>query len=112
MSILDDLERGKVVPEKIEAVQAVWPELYRRMQQTTFAALADAQDPIEYDRRVLLELALGGGGTLEPSLRPEVLALMHSTASADKQATPRMPPPRGGGALAEGVSTRTTRIMG
>lgn len=113
MSILHDLERGVVVPEKVEAVQAVWPELYQRMQQTTFAALAEARDPVEYDRRVLLELALGGGGALEPSLRPEVLALMHSTAGLEQQQQgPRMRPPPAGGGLGKVQSTRTARLMG
>lgn len=76
LSLLDDLNDGHVSPEKVEAVKAVWPQLFERMRQATFASLAQRKEQVPYKQRQALDLALDGAGTLEPSYSAESLQLM------------------------------------
>lgn len=76
LSLLDDLNKGHVSPEKVEAIKAVWPVLFDRIKQATFASLAQRTEPVPYRKRQLLDMTLDGNGALEPSLRPDSLAIM------------------------------------
>lgn len=79
MSLLADLNKGRVSPEKVEAVKAVHPELFETMRSMVWARLADRtkeDGPLSYAKRRVLDLALDGDGALEPSLRPSSLAVM------------------------------------
>lgn len=111
LSLVDDLKRNKVSPEKVDAVKAVYPELYERIRANVFTQLSERTEPVPHSQRLVLDLALGGNGALEPSLKPSSLAVMKQvaafTASAGK-------PPPGGKVpnVANIFSTRTAQISG
>lgn len=86
LSMLEDLSNGYVSPEKVDAVKNVWPELYTSMRRNLFSQLAEAKSPVPYQKRQLLDMALGGNGTLEPSLRPASLAIMQQAGKAAAEA--------------------------
>jgi len=111
LSMLEDLEHGEAYPEKIDAVRLVWPELYERMRETTFAALAEVGKPVPYEQRIVFELALGGGGQLEPSLRPEALELMRSLSAPQEKPGGGMPRGRMTGKLSGSVASRTSKLI-
>lgn len=70
LSMLDDMERGMLTQEQVEAVRVVYPELYRHIQQKTLEALGKQKTPPPYDMRTQLDLMLGLNGAGEPSLAP------------------------------------------
>jgi hypothetical protein len=112
LSILDDLSRGYVSPEKVDAVKNVWPELFERMRQTVFLNLAQRtkeQGPIPHEQRVLLDLTLDGNGSLEPSLRRESLQVMQFVRSQIGQ-QPQMPKPQRMPQLSKLYETRSSRL--
>lgn len=110
LTLLEDLSKGYVSPEKVEAVQQVWPQLYDRMRTAVFGQLAQRTEPVPYEQRKLLDVALSGGGSLEPSLRPDSLWVMQQAGKAAQQQAgggkPSAPAPKVGGML----STRSDQI--
>jgi hypothetical protein len=95
LSLVDDLESGRVAAEKIDAVKNVHPETYEAIRRNIFASLSETQQHVPYEKRMLLDLVLEGGGALEPSLRPESRSAMQQAAeylqardAARRQASP------------------------
>lgn len=89
ISLLRDLNNGYVSPEKRDAVQAVWPQIFENMRQTVFTHLAELNEPVPHNKRVLLDLALDGKGSLEPSLRPQSLSVMRLVNEQTMKQQPR-----------------------
>ena len=58
MSVLDDLESGRVSREKIEAVREVYPDLYKRIQTQTMELITKNADTIGYQKRLQLGVLL------------------------------------------------------
>lgn len=94
LSLVDDLHHGKVSPEKTDAVKTVYPVIFERIRASVFVQLAERKTPVPYQQRLLLDLALDGNGTLEPSLRPGALAVMKA-ANAAVQQSAKQPPASG-----------------
>ncbi len=107
-SILEDLESGRVAAEKVEAIKAVWPEVYESIRRNIFSGLAEAKEHVPYQKRVLLDSVLEGGGALEPSLRPEVRQAMDIAAAEAMQA--RRASPSAQNPLAASMRSRTEAI--
>lgn len=109
LSLLDDLNRGRVSPEKVEAVKAVWPLLFMRMRQATFASLAERKEKVPYHKRQLLDMTLDGGGALEPSYRTASLSIMkQANEFQEKQLKEKAPRPASGGSPKAGNMLQTS----
>jgi hypothetical protein len=110
LSILDDLESGRVAAEKIEAIKTVWPQVYESLRRNIFAGLAESKEHIPYQKRVLLDATLEGGGALEPSLRPEVRQAMDMATAAMAEEQARRAAPSAQSPLAASMRPRTEAI--
>lgn len=115
LSLMDDLDKGSVSPEKVDAIKNVWPELFARMRQATFNSLSQRtkeQGPIDHDRLLMLDLALDANGAIEPSLRPESLAIMKQASEYQAQQQKQNNPRPSGAApkLGNMVATQSDRI--
>ncbi len=93
MTLLDDLARGHVSPEKVDAVRTVYPELLDVMRQIVFARLADRTTPLTTTQRLMLDITLDAQGAFDPSLRPASLQVMRGVA---QKLAASGPPQRGG----------------
>jgi hypothetical protein len=86
------------------------------MRQVTFDNLAqrtEKQGPVPYEQRKVLDLALDGNGALEPSLRPDSLAIMRQVQQyQQQQLKQRAPKPASGGTPRIGnmLATRSDQI--
>jgi hypothetical protein len=58
MSVLNDLESGKVNRESIEAVQTVYPDLYARIQTEIMQSIAQNPGQMTYQKRLQLGIVL------------------------------------------------------
>lgn len=109
--MVEELERGELTAETVEAVRTVYPEVYAEVRQTVMTELANAKQPIPYQEKTRLALLLG----IKPdaSFEPDFGARMQQPASAPAQPKPRTSAPRGGGALksvAKGYETTLNRL--
>jgi hypothetical protein len=109
LSLVDDLHTGIVSPEKVDAVKHVWPQIFARIQQSTMLALSQATEPVPYEKRKLLDIALDAHGTIEPSMRPENIDVMRqalkSVQVAQKPQNGRAPQ------AASMLATRSQQLM-
>jgi hypothetical protein len=91
--VVDDLARGRVTTEQVETLQAVYPGIYRELQQKAQQSLlehAQAGHPLPFQQRVALGVLLGIDS--DPSLAKP--AMGHALATFGK---PPAPPPKGSG---------------
>jgi primosomal protein N'' len=77
MSIVDDLKAGNLSREKIEAVQVLYPDLYRRIQTETLSYIEQNADNIAYPKRLQLGILLDIAA--DTSLVPENIARLQET---------------------------------
>lgn len=59
LTLLDDLESGRISREKVEAVREVYPDLYMRIQSQAMEFIAEKADDIGYEKRLQLGILLG-----------------------------------------------------
>lgn len=110
LSLVDDLKHNKASAEKTDAVKTVHPNIFERIRANVFAQLADRKEPVPYHQRLLLDLALDGGGSLEPSLKPQNLRIMDA-ANRAVAASAKPPPASGRVPKISGLfSTRSAQI--
>lgn len=57
--LVDELERGSLSLETVEAVKSVYPETYEQVRQTILNELSKAKHPLPYQERTRLEILLG-----------------------------------------------------
>jgi hypothetical protein len=84
LEALDDLARNDVLPEQMEAVQAMWPEAYELFQQSALRhihELGQSGKLVPMDALVQLDSALALGGAGEPLLGPEMASLVRQAES-------------------------------
>lgn len=93
LSALDDARRGKLRPEAVEALQAVYPSLYQGLRAQVHAAVAARPDRLSYQERVRLGLLLDL--PTDPSMEPKAIAQMQ--AAQIKAPAPNPAPRQGSG---------------
>lgn len=71
-SVIDGLSDGNINWDAIRAVKAVYPKLFTRLQELAVQEAMTRKEPLEYNQRVLLGLALDLPA--EETLRPDVLS--------------------------------------
>ena len=86
MEAVENVARGMVTAEEVEALQAVYPGIYSKLQETIVDAIVENGADIPYDRRIML-------GTLfdvptDPALEGKFLLELQSNYAADKGGRP------------------------
>ena len=89
MSVVEDLARGNLNRDGIEALKERRPELFRELQVKVMGSLAESKTPIPYNRRVLLSLAFDfpGDRSLTPGYASSIQgAYQQAEAEAEEKA--------------------------
>lgn len=68
-SVLEDLQSGAVTREQVEAIRAVYPQLYAKIRQQVMDAVATHEENLPYNKRVQLGVLLDL--PTDPSLQPD-----------------------------------------
>lgn len=90
MQIVEDLERGRITREGVEALREVYPRLYERIQRTVMEELAGLERPMPYPQRLQLGILLDI--PTDPSLRPESIAMLQARYAQPPSAPPTPAP--------------------
>lgn len=89
LSAVEDMSRGLLTLDRVEAIQAVYPELYEELRVAVFdyvAAAGEAKRPLAYQKRTQLDILFGGKGAIEPTLAPQY---MRAVEAATQQMSAR-----------------------
>lgn len=73
LSVLDDLQRGNLSFEAVDALRNVYPRIYQRLQERVLTVIRErdmAGRPLPYQAKLRLDLLLNLGGAGEPILDP------------------------------------------
>lgn len=81
LSLLRDLQSGTATREQVEAVAAVYPDLYERIREETYQYLAEEQD-LPYNKKVQIGVLLNIDA--DSSLRRDALADLQSRFRAEE----------------------------
>lgn len=105
--VLDDLEKGTLSREAVEALRVVYPRLYEQIRVEIMARVGELQEQLAYSDRIQLGILFDV--PTDASLRPDFMALMQSSfVSPD---TPPAAPPRGASVdIARDVATEAERV--
>jgi len=109
LSILDDMEGGRLTREGVEVLKEVYPRLYQDVVKKVTERLADEKEPLPYEARLQIGTLLGV--PTDPSLLPENIASFQETYAVTAQpqqaaARPQTPAPE----LASSLQTDAQRI--
>ena len=91
MSVLRNMERGKVTPEGVEALRVVSPKMFEQLQRHTLEVVMDraaAGTPIDYETRNKLSILLDI--PTDPSHEPKMLAALQTPVAPEGE-TPQNP---------------------
>lgn len=80
LSVYEDIKQGSVTRDAVEALQAVYPEMYGDIQRRLLERLGGVKEQLPYERR--LALAALFNVPVEQSLRPEFIAALQANFSA------------------------------
>lgn len=83
LSLLDDLESGTVSQVQIDAMKAVWPELYADMRLKLLQEIGATKKPLPYSSVVQLSLMLDIPG--HPTMDPAFIARQQERYAAEEQ---------------------------
>ena len=95
--LIKELEQGQLKLETVEAVKAVYPEMFQAIQTKTLSDIAERKKKLNYQQRLQLSLLLGIPVSNAVKNLPQVqMALAISRAQEERQRQPRPPsgPPR------------------
>lgn len=97
LSVLDDLRRGTVSSEQVEALQAVYPRLYQKVQESVRTKLMELDEKgvvVPYQARLQLDLLLDLNGAGEETASVEFMVRYQQAAAAapDTGAPEPVPP--------------------
>jgi hypothetical protein len=109
LSLVDDLHDGMISPEKVDAVKTVWPQVFARIQQSTMLALSQTTEPVPFEKRKLLDIALDAGGTIEPSMQPANIEVMRQAFKSVQ--VPQKPRSGKSPKSAQMLATRSQQLM-
>jgi len=95
LTVLDDLERGKVTFEQVDAIKAAWPEVYEDIRKHVLERII-MQDvkgkPLSYNAKAQLDIFLSLNGAGEPTLSTEFGAKVDGLRSQQAQQQQQTPP--------------------
>lgn len=93
LSVLEDLRRGSISKEGVEAVREVYPKIYEQMRTETMNRLSQLQKPLVYEQRLQLSYLLDIPA--DPTLTPEFKKAQQARFAQPAQPTPQQPPSNG-----------------
>jgi hypothetical protein len=94
LSVVSDMQRGRITREGVEALQAVYPQIYEQAKTAVLAALHDRAQPMTWDQESQLSTLLGV--PLSPLHEPKAMRAVQATYAP----TPPTPTgPTNGGSL-------------
>lgn len=96
VGILDDMKRGQVSREQVEAVKAVYPKLYQQIVQRIQSDMSERKTPVPYETRKQMSILFGT--PLDPTLTPAFVKAMQSTFAGAPSQPQSTPAPTTGGA--------------
>lgn len=85
LSALEDMSRGLLTLDRVEAIQAVYPQLYEKLRESVFdyvAAAAEAKQPLAYNKRAQLDILFGGKGAIEPTMTTQYMRTVEAASQA------------------------------
>jgi hypothetical protein len=99
-SILKQAAAGTLTPEAVEAVKAVYPELYDRMSQAALEKISSHRGPVPYRSKLMLSFMLGTDldGTLNPASIARNQATIRGPSAKAPDSLPGGPQPNPKGA--------------
>jgi hypothetical protein len=83
LSVLDDLEAGRVSREGVEALKAVYPKLYEEVTTQLMSRVSEMQKELPYEDR--LQLGILFGVPTDPSLTPQFVSAIQQLYAAEPQ---------------------------
>jgi hypothetical protein len=72
-SVLKNLAKGYIAPEQVEALQAVYPQMYAKLQQQITERMMMLKKPLEYQQRLALAAIIGPGAL---SMSPQQVQIL------------------------------------
>jgi hypothetical protein len=93
LSVVEDMARGRITRESVEALRAVYPRLYGEAVGAVTAAVAQRKEPLSYDREVQIGILLGIETT--PMLSPALVRNAQATYAPVPAASPSGSPNAG-----------------
>lgn len=109
LSVIDDLRRGTVTHAQIDALQAVYPQMYAEVQQKALEkirALDQAGKRMPFNDRLQLDLFLNLNGAGEPTLAGEFVDRVVAAQAAKQKQESQPKPHASGGGLTKIASSR------
>lgn len=111
LSVLDDARRGKLRPEAVEALKAVYPTIYEGLRAQVHEAVAAKGDRLSYSERVRLGLLLDL--PTDPSMEPAAIRayqqIQRQVPPPNRPVNPNAPPPPRPSPVALRVPSLATR---
>jgi len=95
-ALVEDLQRGTLTLETVEAVKTVYPEYFARVQRSLVERVSETRKELPYGKR--LQLSILFGAPFDGSMRPEFIAAMQATFESEAAQQPQQQPGPGGGA--------------
>lgn len=105
VSVLNDVKTGRVSREQIEALKAVYPQIYAQMCEQVQRALIDAKRPLSYEERVRIGVLLDM--PTDKTLQPDFINRMQASFGQPSAAT-AAPPKQGPSRPIDIASTLST----
>ncbi|NBW08769.1 MAG: hypothetical protein EBR82_12170 [Caulobacteraceae bacterium] len=81
-SVVDDMAEGRLTPEAVESLRAVYPAIYDQIRAQAISRIADEKHPISYTQRVQMGILLGL--PTDKTLAPKFVQSMQQTFGAKK----------------------------
>lgn len=96
-SIMKDLDSGKLTVESVEAMKAVYPQMYQNIVMNLTEHLADIRESVPYDKRIQLGMLFNvpTDATLEPETFKAIQAAV-SASGEQEQGSGMVKPSQGG----------------
>jgi hypothetical protein len=108
LSVLADLERGSLTPEAVETLRTVYPAIYAQIGQRVMEVLAESGTSASYQERLRLGTLLGI--PTDPSLSPEILAILQTPTTAPAPTQTSQAPTHRAPDLAGSMASETQRL--
>lgn len=114
LSVLDDMAKGRVTREAVEAIRATSPALFGDIQGKVLHAVSTSKTELPYERRVALSLLLDT--PIDPTMSPQFIATIQAVFPKDAPpGQPGAPPtsaPKRPLSRAEDNTTAAERLLG
>lgn len=92
LSVLRDLNSGRLTRDGVDALRNVYPQLYQRIVAEVMQQIGERGRELAYERRIALGMLLGV--PTDPSLTPEHMAALQGVLSAPSALPQPTPPAR------------------